>query len=126
MKLVVGQVKIVKLPRAVGETSGLRQMRSLEAWAALHKPRQLITVRADRREQGLEGFYWLAVLRGKPFWPTEETLHCTNRIEAGWLVVDAQGLRLQDSECEGGLRSYSRCWTPRRSSSSTTRSAYRA
>jgi hypothetical protein len=99
-------VKIVKSPRAVGETSGLRQVESLEAWAASLKPRQLIAVRADRREHGLEGLYWLAVLRGKPFWPTEETLHCTNRIEAGWLVVAAQWLRLENSECKDGLRSY--------------------
>ena len=27
----------------------------------------LIAVRADRREQALEGLYWLAVLKGKPF-----------------------------------------------------------
>ena len=57
MKLVVGQVKIVESPRALGETSGLRQMESLEAWVASLKPRQLIAVRADRREQGLEGLY---------------------------------------------------------------------
>jgi hypothetical protein len=48
-----------------------------------------MAVRVDRREQGLEGLYWLAVLCCKHFRPTEETLRGTNRIEAGWLVVAA-------------------------------------
>ena len=47
------------------------------------------------------------MLRGKPSRSTEKTLHGPNRIEAGWLVVAAQWLRLENSECEGGLRSYS-------------------
>ena len=101
------EVKRVKAPRAAGETAGLRQMDSLEAWAASLKSKQLVAVRADRRERSVEGCYWLAVLKGKPFEATEATLHATDAIEPGYLVVKAQWLKLEKSDCEGGLRSYS-------------------
>ena len=60
-------------------------------------------------EQGLKGIYWLAVLCGKPLRPTtEETLHGENCIAlrlAGSSSRAAQWLRLENSECEVGLRS---------------------
>ena len=57
MVAVFGQVKKQKAPRAAGETAELRQMESLEVWAASLKAKQLAAVRADRREQSLEGLY---------------------------------------------------------------------
>ena len=39
------------------------------------------------REQALEGLYWLAVLKGKPFRATAAQVNSTNTIEEGWLVV---------------------------------------
>lgn len=48
---VFGKVKLVKTPRSAGETANLRQMESLEAWAASLKANQLVAVRADSREQ---------------------------------------------------------------------------
>ena len=51
MVAVFGQVKKQKAPRAAGETAELRQMESLEVWAASLKAKQLSAVRADRREQ---------------------------------------------------------------------------
>ena len=66
-----------------------------------------MAVRADKREQNVEGLYWLAVLVGKPFTAKQETLHTTDRIQEGWLVVKAKWLKLEKKDCEGGLRSYS-------------------
>ena len=100
-------VKRVKAPRAAGETAGLRQMDLLEAWAASLKSKQLVAVRADKCEHSVEGCYWLAVLKGKPHEATEATLHATDAIEPGYLVVKAQWLKLEKRDCEGGLRSYS-------------------
>lgn len=85
----------------------LKQIDSLEAWAASLKSKQLVAVRADKREQNVEGLYWLVVLVGKPFTATQETLHATDRIEEGWLVVKAKWLKLEKADCEGGLRAYS-------------------
>ena len=62
--------------------------------------------RADRREQSLEGLYWLAVLKGKAYTLAEDTVVNTDTIPAGYLVVKAQWLRLEQRECEGKLRSY--------------------
>ena len=106
MVAVFGQVKKQKAPRAAGETAELRQMESLEVWAASLKAKQLAAVRADRREQSLEGLYWLAVLKGKAYTLAEDTVVNTDTIRVGYLVVKAQWLRLEQRECEGKLRSY--------------------
>ena len=106
MVAVFGQVKKQKAPRAAGETAELRQMESLEVWAASLKAKQLAAVRADRREQSLEGLYWLAVLKGKAYTLAEDTVVNTDTIPAGYLVVKAHWLRLEQRECEGKLRSY--------------------
>ena len=90
MVAVFGKVKKEKAPRAAGETAELRQMESLEVWAASLKAKQLAAVRADRREQSLEGLYWLAVLKGKAYTLAEDTVINTDTIPAGHLVVKAQ------------------------------------
>ena len=82
MVAVFGRVKKQKAPRAAGETAELRQMESLEVWAASLKAKQLAAVRADRREQSLEGLYWLAVLKGKAYTLAEDTVINTNTIPA--------------------------------------------
>ena len=74
-------------PRAASDTASLKQLASLEEWAASLNAKMLIAVRADRREQALEGLYWLAVLKGKPFRATAAQVNSTNTIEEGWLVV---------------------------------------
>lgn len=107
MKQVFGSTKKVKAPRAQGETANLRQMESLSEWAASLREKQLVAVRASRREHSLEGMYWLAILKGRAFEATEDIMDSTNKIERGWLVVRAQWLKLEQQECEGGLRSYS-------------------
>ena len=66
-----------------------------------------MAVNVAAAEQSVEGIYWLAVLLGKPYEATEDTLSATDTIEAGFLVVKAQWLKLVQKECEGGLRSYS-------------------
>ena len=70
------------------------------------KAKQLAAGRADRREQSLEGLYWLAVLKGKAYTLAEDTVVNTDTIRVGYLVVKAQWLRLEQRECEGKLRSY--------------------
>ena len=50
--------------------------------------------------------YWLAVLKGKAHTLAEDTVVNTDTIPAGYLVVKAQWLRLEQRECEGKLRSY--------------------
>mmetsp|Transcript_33525 Transcript_33525/g.110852 ORF Transcript_33525/g.110852 Transcript_33525/m.110852 type:complete len:140 (-) Transcript_33525:144-563(-) len=107
MVAVFGRVKKQKAPRAAGETAELRQMESLEVWAASLKAKQLAAAgRANRREWSLEGLYWLAVLKGKAYTLAEDTVVNTDTIPAGYLVVKAQWLRLEQRECEGKLRSY--------------------
>ena len=51
----------LQAPRAASDTARLKQLASLEEWAASLRAKMLIAVRADRREQALEGLYWLAV-----------------------------------------------------------------
>lgn len=75
--LACKDARTVKTPRAASDTAGLRLMESLQAWAAALKARQLVGVRVERSEQSLEGAYWLAVLKGKPFEATEDMLHGT-------------------------------------------------
>ena len=106
-ELLACTVKSVKTPRAAGETAGLKQMESLHVWAASLKGKQLVAVRVQKSEQSIEGIFWLAVLKGKPYEATEATLHGTDGIEAGYLVVKAQWLKLEKKDCEGGLRAYS-------------------
>lgn len=100
------KVQSVKAPRAAGETAGLRQMDSLQAWAASLKSKQLVAVRVVARERSIEGVYWLAILKGKPFEATQHTLSATDEIEEGYLVVKAQWLKLENKDLEGGMRSY--------------------
>ena len=68
----------LQAPRAASDTARLKQLASLEEWAASLRAKMLIAVRADRREQALEGLYWLAVLKGKPFRATVETVNSSN------------------------------------------------
>ena len=94
------------MPQARRPSCGRWSRCSLEVWAASLKAKQLDAVRADRREQSLEGLYWLAVLKGKAYTLAEDTVINTDTIPAGYLVVKAQWLRLEQHECEGKLRSY--------------------
>ena len=48
----------------------------------------------------------MAVLKGKAYTLAEDTVVNTDTIPAGYLVVKAQWLRLEQRECEGKLRSY--------------------
>ena len=106
MALMACKPKSAKTPRSACETSSLRTMDSLSAWAASLKSKQLVALRAAASERSMEGLYWLAVLSGKPFEATEQTLHATDTIEPGYLVVKASWLKLNDASCEGGFRSY--------------------
>lgn len=96
----------VKTPRAASDTANLQMMDSLEVWAASLKANQLVAVRAHESERSWEGAYWLAVVKGKAFQATEDTLHATDHIEKGFLVVKAQWLILKERNGEGGRRSY--------------------
>ena len=109
------KVQSVKTPRAAGETAGLRQMDSLQAWAASLKSKQLVAVRVVARERSIEGVYWLAILKGKPFEATEHTctLSATDEIEEGYLVVKAQWLKLENKDLEGGACARTHCSMPR-------------
>ena len=98
--------RVVKTPRAASDTAGLRLMESLEAWSAGLKAKQLVGVRVEKSEQSLEGPYWLALLKGKPFEATEDHYHSTDHIEKGFLIVKAQWLKLKEKNGEGGRRSY--------------------
>ena len=46
------------------------------------------------------------MLKGKAYTLAEDTVVNTDTIPAGYLVVKAQWLRLEQRECEGKLRSY--------------------
>ena len=72
---------------------------------------------ASSRSRG--SVYWLAVLKGKAYTLAEDTVVNTDTIPAGYLVVKAQWLRLeQRRECEGNPSfAPTRCSRPRRSSS---------
>ena len=52
----------------------------------------------EKSERSIEGIYWLAVLRGKPFEATAATLNGTDHIEQGYLVVKAQWLKLEQRD----------------------------
>lgn len=63
-------------------------------------------MRVAAKEQSIEGIFWLAVLKGKPFRAEGPALHATDIIEEGYLVVKAQWLKLEKKDLEGGLRAY--------------------
>ena len=65
-----------------------------------------VAAQIGARAVALEGLYWLAVLKGKAYTLAEDTVVNTDTIPAGYLVVKAQWLRLEQRECEGKLRSY--------------------
>ena len=65
-----------------------------------------VAAQRSARAVSLEGLYWLAVLKGKAYTLAEDTVVNTDTIPAGYLVVKAQWLRLEQRECEGKLRSY--------------------
>ena len=114
MVAVFGKVKKQKAPRAAGETAELRQMESLEVWAASLKAKQL----ADRRERSREGLYWLAVLKGKAHTLAEDTVVNTPTPSPRAISWSRRsGFRLEQRECEGKCFAPTRCSRPRRSSS---------
>ena len=117
MVAVFGKVKKQKAPRAAGETAELRQVESLLAGGVGRIAQGEAAGRCPRRS-ALEGLYWLAVLKGKEYTLAEDTVINTDTIPAGYLVVKAQWLRLEQRECEGKLRSYTLLDTESRRSSS--------
>lgn len=62
MKLIFGDVRHVKAPRAQSELSGLHQLQSLHLFAAACKKGQLLATRVASDEACLEGLYYLVLL----------------------------------------------------------------
>ena len=54
----------------------------------------------------MEGAYWLALLKGKPYEAKGDELNATDLIEKGFLVVKAQWYKLKEKNGEGWRRSY--------------------
>jgi hypothetical protein len=106
MKEVFGRVRRVRVPREKNQTSGLRQVESLQLWAAACKKGQLGVTRVHRDEACLEGLYYLVLLLCVPFTVNQDE-YCfnTDTFTRGDLVVRISYYEF--IECtEGGFRKY--------------------
>ena len=101
-----GPVRRVKAPREQNATSSLRQVDSLQQWAASLKKGQLVATRVMRDEACIEGLYWLIVLLGVPYTLEQDTVFNTDHFEKGDLVVKASYYKLERANLEGGFRAY--------------------
>jgi hypothetical protein len=106
MKALIGPVRRVKAPREQNATSSLRQVDSLQQWAASLKKGQLVATRVMRDEACIEGLYWLIVLLGVPYTLEQDTVFNTDHFEKGDLVVKASYYKLERANLEGGFRAY--------------------
>mmetsp|Transcript_4442 Transcript_4442/g.11661 ORF Transcript_4442/g.11661 Transcript_4442/m.11661 type:complete len:287 (+) Transcript_4442:209-1069(+) len=107
MKALLGPVRRTKVPREQKATAALRQMESLQLWAAALKKGQLMSSRVASDEACIEGLYWLQLLLGTPYTLEEDTIFNGDTFEAGDLVVKTSYYKLKSASLEGGLRSYS-------------------
>ena len=90
MKDIFGAVRRVKVPRESNATSGLRQLESLQIFAASCKKGSLAATRVVAAEVGLEGLYYLVLLSCIPYTLTKETLFGGDTFDEGDLVVNVR------------------------------------
>ena len=107
MTALLGKVRRVKVPREQNATAALRQVDTLQLWAASMKKGQLAATRVAPDEACIEGLYWLVVLLGVPYTLERDTIFNTDTFDAGDLVVKVSYYKLEKAGLEGGLRSYS-------------------
>ena len=74
--------------------AGLRQMESLQQWAASLKKSQVAATRVASDEVCIEGLYWLVLLLGIPYTLEKDTVFNTDTFEKGDLVVKVLTLAL--------------------------------
>ena len=118
MKAVFGEVRRVKVPREKNQNSGLRQLESLQLWAAACKKGKLAATRVASDEVCLEGLYYLVLLLCVPYVvekkqcrydaEREKYIYLFNGdiFEEGDLVVRISYYKFA-KEVEGGFRTYS-------------------
>ena len=87
MKALFGEVRRVRVPREKNQTSGMRQLASLQLWAAACKKGQLAATRLASDEAVLVGLYYLVLLWCAPFTLDKDTLFATDQFEKDDLVV---------------------------------------
>ena len=108
MKDAFGGVRHVKAPREKNQTAGLRQLESLQLWAAACKKGQLAATRVVSDEACLEGLYYLVLLLCVPYTLDKDVLFfATDEFEKGDLVVRISYFKLEAKDIEGGVRKYS-------------------
>jgi hypothetical protein len=94
MAALLGAVRRVKVPREQNATAGLRQVESLQQWAASLKKSQLASTRVAPDEACIEGLYWLVLLLGTPYTLEKDTIFNTDTFEKGDLVIKVLALAL--------------------------------
>jgi len=87
MAALLGPVRRVKVPREQNATASLRQMESLQQWAASLKKGQLASTQVAPDEACIEGLYWLVLLLAMPYTLEKDTIFNTDSFEKGDLVV---------------------------------------
>ena len=97
MATLLGAVRRVKVPREQNNMAGLRQMESLQQWAASLKKSQVAATRVASDEACIEGLYWLVLLLGIPYTLEKDTVFNTDTFEKGDLVVKVLALTLNPS-----------------------------
>lgn len=103
---VFGKVRRVKVPREKNATAGLRQLESLQLFAAQLKKKQLAATRVCSDEACLEGIYYLILITGAPFAvERDEYVFNTDTFAKGDLVVRASYFKFE-RDVEGGFRKY--------------------
>ena len=100
MQAVFGRVRRVKVPCERNQLSGLRQLASLQLWAASCKKGQLAATRVVSDEVCLEGLYYLVLLLCAPYTLKKDTLFGTDQIEEGDLVVRISYYKLEKKDTE--------------------------
>ena len=107
MIALIGKVRRVKVEREKNATAGLRQVQSLQQFAATLKKGLLSATCVARDEACIEGLYWLVLLLGAPYTLEKDTIFNTDTFEAGDLVVKVSYYKLESPDLQGGFRSYS-------------------
>ena len=102
-----GAVRHVKAPRESNATSSLRQLESLQLWAASCKKGQLAATRVAKEEVGKYGLFYLVLLLTSPYTLEKDTLFAGHPFEKGDLVVKISYYNMETKDLDGGFSSWS-------------------
>ena len=96
-----GPMRTVSAPLAAGVQERQPQMQSLEVFGDKLEAGMIVAFNVDKDDLWMEGPYWLVKLLGPAFPAPSELVHAGSVFEEGWLIVQGQYYKLEQTSERG-------------------------